>query len=474
MVLLAKIETREDALRQIKATSLMFLLVGAAEAAMGLGFWLFLHSPSPMIEDAVAFALLGAVLMKWKARPAAVLLVVLSVFAVANTLTNRSGSGIIIDLAFFAFAIRACEATFKLHSKSLGEEPAPELVVPTGIRRDIRNGWIVGVICGLMVLTTAAIERPSGREANCPFPPCNPVVVTYLFVSALYLGFAYGIWRKSRVCTILILLVFGNEFIKTHVTSKGLAEHTAGFYLLFLALDLVFFYFYARAVLGTVRYHKIARSQFRQGKSHAALAVEAIDTDTSISTHFSAEGSTVETDQTKPTEHAIKQTPVGVSASAIIAIVGGVFTILVAIFNFNGPLVADTTFPRRESLILLAFILAALGLWGIVSGIGLMRRRNWARLCGLVFAGLLALWSLGAIWTVVLIISTPSQTDARTYLGPAWPVIVSGLMIVFVLLPLALSVWWLVYFNRREIKAHFVRSPQKVFRMPVIRRPGTL
>ena len=35
-------------------------------------------------------------------------------------------------------------------------------------------------------------------------------------------------------------------------------------------------------------------------------------------------------------------------------------------------------------------------------------------------------------------------------------------------------VWWLVYFNRREIKAHFVRSPQKVFRMPVIRRPGTL
>jgi len=227
-------------------------------------------------------------------------------------------------------------------------------------------------------------------------------------------------------------------------------------------------------VLGTVRYHKIARSQFRQGKSHAALAVEAIDTDTSISTHFSAEGSTVETDQTKPTEHAIKQTPVGVSASAIIAIVGGVFTILVAIFNFNGPLVADTTFPRRESLILLAFILAALGLWGIVSGIGLMRRRNWARLCGLVFAGLLALWSLGAIWTVVLIISTPSQTDARTYLGPAWPVIVSGLMIVFVLLPLALSVWWLVYFNRREIKAHFVRSPQKVFRMPVMRRPGTL
>lgn len=85
----------------------------------GLAFFI---APS-MLIDAALYAGLGLILMKWKARRAAVLLLVLSGFAALVTAMNKlglmseGGTNIILALIVFWAAIWAVEATFKLHGK---------------------------------------------------------------------------------------------------------------------------------------------------------------------------------------------------------------------------------------------------------------------------------------------------------------------------------------------------------------------
>ena len=113
----AKIDSRDDALKVIKDTSIGFFFIAVLQA--GLGFFI---APS-LIIDAVLYAILAGVLLIWKSRIAAVLLLLLAGGALAMTFLNMigitavGGNNVFLGLIIFWAAIKAVEATFKLKGK---------------------------------------------------------------------------------------------------------------------------------------------------------------------------------------------------------------------------------------------------------------------------------------------------------------------------------------------------------------------
>lgn len=113
----AKIESREDALKTIKDCAMGFFVVATIQA--GLGYFI---APS-LIIDAVLYAVLAGIMLKWKSRIAAVFLLVIACFAVYMTVLNRlgmaaeGGNNIFLAAIILWAAIRSVEATFKVNGK---------------------------------------------------------------------------------------------------------------------------------------------------------------------------------------------------------------------------------------------------------------------------------------------------------------------------------------------------------------------
>ena len=115
--LFAKITNRDEALKTIKDSSMGLFFVAALQAGLGL-----FAAPS-MLIDGILYAVLAAILLKWKSRVAAILLLLLGGAALVMTalnmagVTNEGGRNITLAVIIFWVAIRAVEATFKLHGK---------------------------------------------------------------------------------------------------------------------------------------------------------------------------------------------------------------------------------------------------------------------------------------------------------------------------------------------------------------------
>jgi hypothetical protein len=111
----ATIENRDDALEMVRGAANAFFLLAALQAA--IGFFLF----PAMITDAVILCVLGLVLRMWHSRVAAVLLLLMTGVQGAVTalnklgVTTQGGSNIFLAIIMFVIAVRAVEATFKLH-----------------------------------------------------------------------------------------------------------------------------------------------------------------------------------------------------------------------------------------------------------------------------------------------------------------------------------------------------------------------
>jgi hypothetical protein len=122
--LFAKIENRQDALKTVRDASWGFLFVAALQGLLG-----FLLFPS-MIIDAVILVVLAGALMKWHSRTAAVLLLLVSGVEAVVTFLNRiglasqGGKNVFLSAIMLIAAIRAVEATFKLHGR-YSREPLP-------------------------------------------------------------------------------------------------------------------------------------------------------------------------------------------------------------------------------------------------------------------------------------------------------------------------------------------------------------
>ena len=113
-----KIETREEALKVIKDSSYGFFFIAVLQAvigfALGMNLWL----------DAVLYLIFGGILLKFKSRVAAILLLLLTSGALVMTFINKinpdpssrtGGTNLFLAVIMIWTSIRAIQATFKLH-----------------------------------------------------------------------------------------------------------------------------------------------------------------------------------------------------------------------------------------------------------------------------------------------------------------------------------------------------------------------
>jgi len=157
----------------------------------------------------------------------------------------------------------------------------------------------------------------------------------------------------------------------------------------------------------------------------------------------------------------------GITASAVIAIIGSVlcllfggFFILVAILVRTMPNLPASPGRPVSPVVALAIqsvLYLGFGVWGLVSAVYLLKLKNWARICFQVFAGLLCASSaMLAMMILALRLLLPQMAPPQANVPPGTMAIVFGLFVFLALLQLALGIWWLVYFSRRHVKAQFL------------------
>lgn len=113
----SKIESREDALQMTRITARGFFVVAAIQAALAfvVGFGI--------LVDASLYVVGGLLVRRFHSRIAALVLLLLALLALGITIANKAGanmgggSNILLSLVVLWAAIRAVEATFKLHGR---------------------------------------------------------------------------------------------------------------------------------------------------------------------------------------------------------------------------------------------------------------------------------------------------------------------------------------------------------------------
>ena len=143
--------------------------------------------------------------------------------------------------------------------------------------------------------------------------------------------------------------------------------------------------------------------------------------------------------------------PVGVTASAVVAILGSIFTLLLAAMSIASLLI-ETPQPRPPNIaqfvVAGAAMFVALAGIGIWTSVGLFRLRSWARTSILVFAGFLAAFSILTLLMTRVVPMPPETTAVTEHTVRQTTAVMFGI-------PLAIAVWWLIQFNTQSTKTAF-------------------
>jgi len=144
----------------------------------------------------------------------------------------------------------------------------------------------------------------------------------------------------------------------------------------------------------------------------------------------------------------------GVTASAVLVFIGSGLTLIAAAFS-SLALLALRNAPEqpafvRYSVIGVGVFEAAFAIWGILSGIGLLRLREWARISLLVFSGL-ALFCTAPALVIVPLMPIPQSSD----LPANFPIAMKLILEIVYAIPAAIGGWWLYYFNTRSVRDQF-------------------
>jgi hypothetical protein len=157
---------------------------------------------------------------------------------------------------------------------------------------------------------------------------------------------------------------------------------------------------------------------------------------------------------------ALKKPSASVMAAGIVSIVGSVLVLLGAAMGLMGVLMAPMTRANPElphfALVIaggtVAFIMA-LGIFGVFSGVGLLRLKNWARVSTLVWAGITVVF---AALVLVVFAFAPFPTSSNTSANLSG--FVRATVLIFYGMPLAIGIWWLILFNQQVIANQFLQG----------------
>jgi hypothetical protein len=146
-----------------------------------------------------------------------------------------------------------------------------------------------------------------------------------------------------------------------------------------------------------------------------------------------------------------------VTAAGIIAIVGSVLAVLGVLMGLVGLLIlprlpqqpATPAFARTMAVAMMIFFLG-IAVFGIFTGVGLLRLRNWARISALVWAGISVPVSALVMLVFAFVPMPPPPNASANFIY-----FIRGFLLLFYGLPFGIGVWWLILFTRRAIAAQF-------------------
>ncbi len=166
---LSKIESRDDALKVVKDTSMGFFFIAALQVGLSfiMGFSILL--------DAIIYAVGGFFLRRFGSRAAAVVLLLLATAEAGVTFANRvganlgGGNNIFLALIILLAAIRAVDATFKLHGRFSSDAVAVG-APPASSTLDVKGGRVklLILIVSSLVLSGIVSFQMMGMVTHLP------------------------------------------------------------------------------------------------------------------------------------------------------------------------------------------------------------------------------------------------------------------------------------------------------------------
>ncbi|HXC96632.1 MAG TPA: hypothetical protein VNU92_13115 [Edaphobacter sp.] len=154
--------------------------------------------------------------------------------------------------------------------------------------------------------------------------------------------------------------------------------------------------------------------------------------------------------------------PIGLILSAIVMSLAALFLLLMTalmavagIFSGRQPAIQPEPPFLIYFLFAISFFYAALAVWTILTVIGILRLRAWARYSVLIIGGGLAvLGLLAALFSLVGRTMLPA-TPSRPPVDPHSMTVIFLFIGAFYLFIAAIGIWWLVYFNLRPVRELF-------------------
>jgi hypothetical protein len=152
----------------------------------------------------------------------------------------------------------------------------------------------------------------------------------------------------------------------------------------------------------------------------------------------------------------------GITVIAVLALIGSALLLGLAVLMAIVMLVIPTPVPNNAQLppmffkvfrTALPFFYAAPAVWGIVTAVGLLQLKNWARISTIVFSVLLVVFgAFGMLTSMVFFLKPPAGNG----LDPKMFSLIGAVTAVFALVQMGIGIWWMIFFNRAAVKAQFV------------------
>lgn len=160
-----------------------------------------------------------------------------------------------------------------------------------------------------------------------------------------------------------------------------------------------------------------------------------------------------------------KNRSAGVTTIAILALIGSALLLAMAGLIAVAMIAAPTPPPNDAQLpptffkvirIIAPLIYALPAVWGIVTAVGLLQLKNWARISTIVFSVLLIVFgAFGMLTSMVFFLKPPPGNGV----DPKMFFILGAVTAVIALAQAGIGIWWMVFFNRASIKAQFLPQP---------------
>lgn len=149
-----------------------------------------------------------------------------------------------------------------------------------------------------------------------------------------------------------------------------------------------------------------------------------------------------------------------VIAAAVVAMVGSVLFFLGDAASLAGLLLAPplvsaqnpSPFAKTVSIGTMV-VMICVSIFGFATGLGLFRLKNWARISAIVWSSFCVFFGVTSILFALLMPFGQGLNEATAPAGVlSW---MRPLLLVLYGLPLAIGVWWLILFTRKNIKSKF-------------------